>query len=180
MPFPPFSPQRKKFMPWKFRSPNKIKQKGNEMFSPPILKSVTIHGNNKSKHSLDRLKKYFKNFLRSCPSEYAFPILLRHKQATIFFPNRIHRNVPSTAMRAVKMIIFEIVMIVADELHTFCSYRWISRELVYSNSWHFVWIFEALLVRPSSYAITTSFSPPDFSPSALSAMKAKKPKFKRL
>ena len=26
-----------------------------------------------------------------------------HKQATIFFPNRIHQNVPSTAMRAVKM-----------------------------------------------------------------------------
>ena len=45
----------------------------------------------------------FKNFLTSCPSEQAFPILLRHKQATVFFPNRIHRNVPSSAMRAVKM-----------------------------------------------------------------------------
>ena len=46
---------------------------------------------------------------------------------------------------------FEIVIMAADELHTFCSYRWISRELVHSNSWRFVWIFEALLARPSSY-----------------------------
>ena len=94
---------------------------------PTIL--ITIDGN-KSEHSLDRFKKYFKNFVMSCPSEHAFPILLRHKQGTIFFPYRIHRNV--------------------------------------------------FLVRPSSNAITTSFSPPDFSPSALSAMRAKKPNFKRL
>ena len=46
--------------------------------------------------------------------------------------------------------IFEIV------LHTLCSYRWISRILMQSNSWRFVWIFEALLVRFSSNAITTS------------------------
>jgi len=52
--------------------------------------------------------------------------------------------------------IFKIVMMAADELHTLCSYRWISRELVHSNSWRFVWIFEALLVRFSSNALTTS------------------------
>ena len=67
------------------------------MFFPPIL--ITIAGI-KSKHSLDRFKKCF---LTSCPSEHALPVPLRQKQATIFFPNRINRNAPSTATRTVKM-----------------------------------------------------------------------------
>ena len=138
---------------------------------PTIL--ITTVGN-KSKHSLDRFKKYFKNFLTSCPCEHAFPILLRHTQAAGFIEMcRAQQCVPWRW-------IFEIVMMAADELHTFVSYRWINRELVHSNSWRFAWVFEALSVRPSSYAITTSSSPPDFSPSALLAMRAKKPNFKRL
>ena len=77
-----------------------MKQKSNKMFFPPIL--ITIAGI-KSKHSLDRFKKCFKNFLTSCPTEHAFPVPLRQKQATIFFHNRINRNAPSTATRTVKM-----------------------------------------------------------------------------
>lgn len=52
--------------------------------------------------------------------------------------------------------IFEVVTVAANESHTFCPCRWISRELVDSNSRRFVWIFEALLVRRSSHAMTTS------------------------
>ena len=58
--------------------------------------------------------------------------------------------------QVLKRWIFEIVMIAAEELHTLCSNKWISRELVHPNSWRFVWIFTALLVRFSSNAITTS------------------------
>ena len=112
------------------------------MFFPHIL--ITIAGI-KSRHSLDRFKKCF---LTSCPNEHTFPVPLRQKEATT----------GSIEMRRAQQRrwIFEIVMMAADELHTLCSYRWISRELVHSNSWRFVRIFEALLVRFSSNALTTS------------------------
>mgnify|MGYP007058292559 CR=1 FL=1 len=49
--------------------------------------------------------------------------------------------------------IVEVVIVAADELHTFYPYRWISRKLMGSNSCRLVWIFAALLVRRSSHTI---------------------------
>ena len=94
------------------------------MFFPPIL--ITI-ASIKSKHSLDRFKKCF---LTSCPNEHTFSVPLRQQQAT--------KGLIEMRRAEQRRWIFEIVMMVADELHTLCSYRWISRELVHSNSWRFV------------------------------------------
>ena len=70
--------------------------------------------------------------------------------------------------------IFEIVMMAADELHTLCSYRWISRILVQSNSWRLVWIFLSPTGSvPQERNNGLPLSPTDFSAPALSAMRAK-------